>query len=95
MCVGPVAKTPTSGVVTVAGTRKAPAQIKGRRRHTLSKKFKDLPMKPRGAPDGPKRTPLHLADAWQKDDGYEVEKVGIAMYCPSRSAACYCFSRCR
>lgn len=33
-------------------------------------------MKPRGAPDGPKRTPLHLADAWQKQDGYEVEKVG-------------------
>ena len=44
----------------------------------MSKKFKELavPMKPRGAPDGPKRTPLHLADAWQKQDGYEVEKVG-------------------
>ena len=61
-----------------AGTQKGPTHITARHRHTLSKKFKELavPMKSRGAPDGPKRTPLHLADAWQKQDGYEVEKVG-------------------
>lgn len=41
----------------------------------MTKKFKDLPMKPRGAPGGPKRTPLHLADPWQRQDNYEVEKV--------------------
>lgn len=51
------------------------SQLKGKRRHVLTKKFKDLPMKPRGAPGGPKRTPLHLADPWQRQDNYEVEKV--------------------
>ena len=75
--VGSPGQTPTHGDGIVAGSSKAlqPTGIKGRRRHTLTKKFKDLPMKPRGAPDGPKRTPLHIADAWQNEDVYEVEKV--------------------
>lgn len=34
-----------------------------------------LPPKARGAPDGPKRTPLHWGDAWQHQESYAVEKV--------------------
>ena len=32
-------------------------------------------LKPRGAEGGPKRTPPHLGDAWQKKTDYEVEQV--------------------
>jgi hypothetical protein len=32
-------------------------------------------LKPRGAEGGPKRTPPHLGDAWQKKNEYEVEQV--------------------
>ncbi len=34
-------------------------------------------LKPRGADGGPKRTPPHLGDAWQKQASYDVEEEGI------------------
>jgi hypothetical protein len=36
---------------------------------------KEQAPKARGAPDGPKRTPLHWGDAWQHQLKYSVEKV--------------------
>ena len=62
------------------------SELKGKRRHVLTKKLKDFTMKPRGALDGAKRTPLHLADPWQKQNEYEVEKVG------SPVPSCFVFS---
>ena len=31
--------------------------------------------RPRGQEGGPLRTPLHIGDAWQSEDSYEVDKV--------------------
>ena len=36
---------------------------------------KDFVPKPRGAVDGPLRTPLHIGDAWQREESYAVDKV--------------------
>jgi hypothetical protein len=37
-------------------------------------------LKPRGAEGGPKRTPPHLRDAWQKKTDYEVEQVITGLF---------------
>jgi hypothetical protein len=37
-------------------------------------------MKPRGLPNGPKRTPTCIGDAWQNHTSYEVEEVRITEY---------------
>lgn len=44
-----------------------------------SKKFTNYVPKPRGAPGGPLRTPLHIGDSWQHQETYEVEKVILAL----------------
>lgn len=47
-----------------------------RRRGSLpNKKLKDYVPKPKGAPGGPLRTPLHIGDSWQHRESYQVEKV--------------------
>lgn len=46
-----------------------------RRRGSFPRKLKDMLPKARGAHDGPLRTPLHIGDRWQHQQGYEVEKV--------------------
>ena len=54
-----------------------PTSAKGLRRRSgrAWKKLKDFVPKPRGAPGGPLRTPLHIGDTWQHQESYEVEKV--------------------
>ena len=44
-----------------------------RRRGGVEAKF--FKPHPRGAEGGPMRTPQHIADAWQAEESYEVEKV--------------------
>ena len=46
---------------------------------TKLRKFKAYVPKPRGAPGGPLRTPLHIGDTWQHQESYEVEKVFAAV----------------
>lgn len=52
----------------------APSRLVGRRK-VRGKPGLTQPPKPRGAPGGPKRTPLHWGDAWQHEATYAVEKV--------------------
>ena len=42
---------------------------------TKTRKFTSYVGKPRGAPGGPLRTPLHIGDSWQHQEAFEVEKV--------------------
>ena len=54
----------------------APASTNMRcRGGTKTRKFKAYVPKPRGAPGGPLRTPLHIGDNWQHRESFEVEKV--------------------
>ena len=58
----------------------APASTNMRcRGGTKTRKFKAYVPKPRGAPGGPLRTPLHIGDTWQHQESYEVEKVFAAV----------------
>ena len=50
------------------------AQRVGRRRN-----FKPWTPKPKGAPGGPQRTPLHIGDNWQHYESYEIEKVPVLL----------------
>ena len=41
-----------------------------------------IALKPRGMPDGPKRTPPTMGDSWQHQTSFEVEQVYIMyLYC--------------
>ena len=48
---------------------------KGKRRRRGGVEAEFFKPRPRGAEGGPMRTPQHIADAWQAEESYEVEKV--------------------
>lgn len=50
-----------------------------RRGSKPNKNLKDYVPKPRGAPGGPLRTPLHIGDTWQHHESYQVEKVSMCL----------------
>jgi hypothetical protein len=50
-----------------------------RRGSKPNQKLKDYVPKPRGAPGGPLRTPLHIGDTWQHHESYQVEKVSMCL----------------
>ena len=61
-------------------------KVRCRRRGRLPK-LKDMPLKARGAPGGPLRTPLHIGDHWQHMASYDVAKVQLAHRIPAKQAS--------
>ena len=55
-------------------TRSPTASARGSKKKQR-RQIQAVKLTPRGAPDGPKRTPLNVGDAWQNQRAYEVEEV--------------------
>ena len=60
--------------MSTAGNRKR-VRFNERKSGQTSKRLRDAPPKPEGAPEGPKRTPLHLGDGYRGHPSYEVQEV--------------------
>lgn len=86
----------TTDILVHEGTSTlAPTRPPGRRKQR-GKVGQTQNPKPRGAANGPKRTPLHWGDAWQNEEEYQVEKartscVGFDLFSLSSYYIDFCF----